>query len=199
MLQNVFGGKSSEERFWEWFQRHEREIRSVKNGSEPIVSQLATAIKKVHPSLVFEAGKAQDGVHEFIVSADGIRELIPKVESLVAAAPPMDGWRVLAFRQRHHGGAIRMGDRTISPDSIFYEATPNDGKLDLNLYIEGLDSSNRKPLIQCCFLLLDAQVGEYDVMTRIGQLDFKPLAEVDGRQKPLTALPEEIDRLKAAP
>lgn len=194
----LFSKGSPEERFWEWFLQNRPQIRAVKTGTEPVIGQIAKRLASVHKDLVWVAGKGSDGVHEFIISADGIREMIPKVKSLVDAAPDMAGWRIIAFRPREPGLGVKMANRELTSDSIFFVSAVNGEKLDIDLYIDGLNASNFRDLAQCCFILLDSTIGEYDVMTRIGEIDFKPLIEADGRQRPLTQLAEEVDALKAS-
>ena len=199
MLGGLFSGKPPEVRFWEWFQQHESEISAISTGAEPIVFEIGEQIRRVDPGLAWVTGTAADGSREFIVSAEGVKATIPIVEAVVAAAPEMPGWRIVAFRPRQKSiVGLQFQDRSLSAESIFYISRPTKDKLDVDLFIEGLDASNAPDLIQACFLLLDATIGEYDVMTRIGELDFIPLSESQGGHKPLSALPAEVDALKGS-
>lgn len=193
----LFGKTDPRKKFWSWFAANADKVRLVKTGQEPIVGPLSAELRRVHKDLVWEMGGAKDGCLEFTVSAGGISSVIPEVEALVAAAPSIPGWKVSAFKQRHPEGlSVQTHGRKLGPESVFYVAQKQGEKLDLWLYIDGLDASNKRDLMGACFILLDSQIGEYDAMTRIGKIEFLPLMDADGRQRPLTALAEDVDNLK---
>ena len=193
----MFKSQSSETRFWEWFQRNANQLKSVRTGREPILAELHGKLKRVHKDLVFEIGTNESGIHEFIVSADGIKSTVPHVEKLVASSPEIPGWRIIQFRPRKHGMEVLIQGRKVSEDTIFFNSQQNGEKLDLWLYLDGLNNTNARELMGACFIFLDATVGEYDVMTKIGNIEFLPLIEADGRQRPLKDLASIVDNMKA--
>jgi hypothetical protein len=195
---DMFARQTPEGRFWSWFAANADEIGTITSGDNPLVEKLSDEVKRVHQDLVFEVGKAKDGTHEIIISADGIKAVIPHVETLVSTAPQIRGWRALAFRPRMEGVQLEFNGMRLSQESIYFTAEPSGDKLDLILYLDGLTQTNARQLMHACFLMLDAAIGEYDVMTRIDGIDFAPLIEADGKQRPLTELPRVVDKLKAS-
>src|SRR5689334_15834461 len=139
---NLFGKKSAEERFWGWVQDHAAQLKALKGGDSPLVQKFGSELCKVHRNLVFQMGRASKDQFDLEISADGIKEMIPVVEKLVNAAPKMPGIEVHAFRQRTGGVYVEFKGRQLSADSVFFASQQAGGKLNLWLYIDGLDKQN---------------------------------------------------------
>ncbi len=193
----MFARLTPEQKFWTWFTKNLPQLETVQTGREPILAELNTQLKRVHKDLVFEMGLGEKGQREFIVSANGIKSTVPHVERLAGSAPPISGWRVIQFRPRKDGVDLVLNDKKFSKDSIFYTAQEVNSVLNLWLYIDGLTSANTREYMGACFIFLDTVIGEYDVMTRIGQIEFLPLIEADGRQRPLRELANAVDDMKS--
>lgn len=78
-----------EDNFWKWFQQNEALLFDFERDREHIFDLLSSEIRRVHPSLTFEFGPKEGNRREFVISADGIRDAFPKVESLFSSAPPL--------------------------------------------------------------------------------------------------------------
>jgi len=185
--------------FWTWFKDHRLEIAKLKRADEPVANQIATELHKVDPRLIFELGIGIEP-KEFIVSADGHREAFPAVKRLVAAAPEVTGWKIIAFRPRKAPGlTIELGEGTkLGANDLYFMVLPTTkppAPLDIIVYVPGLGENKDKDdaLKQVGFLLLDATLGEYDTETRLGGIAFKSIAEKPAVAKPLRDLPKLID------
>jgi hypothetical protein len=186
--------------FWTWFKDHRVQIAALKRADEPVANQIATELHKVDPRLIFELGIGIEP-KEFIVSADGNREVFPAVKRLVAAAPEVPGWKIIAFRPRKAPGlTIELGEGTkLGANDLFFMVLPTTkppAPLDIIVYVPGLGSGDKEKddaLKQVGFLLLDATLGEYDTETRLGGIAFKSIAEKPPSAKPLRDLPKLID------
>jgi hypothetical protein len=148
-------------------------------------------------------GQADDGVYEFIVSADGIRAMFPEVVALTTAAPAVSGWRVIAFRPRKKNGlrsSVSFQGMELSATALWYRSDVQEEKVDLTLCVEGQDSDGAHALLGPIFLLLDANLGEYDVATRIGAIEFEdcPAEPATAGLSPLSELAGEVDGRFAA-
>lgn len=89
-------------RFWDWFSTHEAEYRGLDDAGacpQTRLEAFEAVLHTVDPGLGFEVGTAGDGLHELVISADGDPDAFDSVRRVVAAAPSIPGWRVLAFRQ----------------------------------------------------------------------------------------------------
>ena len=99
----LFSKPTKEQRFWSWFARNTDRLFQFEADQEAIFDDLGAALEKVHPGLTFEFGPVREGKREFIVSADGIRELSRQSE------------HSLPRRQFCHGGpSFRFGPRRTS-------------------------------------------------------------------------------------
>jgi hypothetical protein len=189
-------GKSKEEKFWGWFAANADKLAQVKDGSEPVVKATGRAIDAYNRELAWTVGNGE-GRHLFIISAEGIAANIPIVKRLVDAAPAIPGWQVIAFRPRDpEVERVQVNNITVALDDVFFseiDDEPDDSHLHLRFFVSGLDANDPDPHCHGVFLLLDTVIGEYDVMTKLGALDFAPITEVDGRQRPLRDLVALVD------
>ena len=86
--------------FWNWFQTNQQLLSIMKDPGDKVHLELGSKLKSIEEDLTFEIGKEENGKHEIAISAEGIPELFPLVKQVVAAAPKLDKWKVVAFRQR---------------------------------------------------------------------------------------------------
>jgi hypothetical protein len=97
------------------------------------------------------------------------------VRELVAAAPPIPGFRVLAFRQRKDVlYDVELGDIRLSPSRAWFRVEPAGSRFRLTLFIEGLTPETRPGLEGAARLVLDDVLGEHDAHKRIAQLAVRP-------------------------
>ncbi|MEM7222208.1 MAG: hypothetical protein AAF495_04475 [Pseudomonadota bacterium] len=187
--------------FWTWFSTHHEEIEQSLGDPQALVRLIAPRLHRVHGELTFEVGRDAGGTYCFVVSADGILKTMPAVETLVAGAPGLAGWRVVAFRPpKERIETIQFQGCSFAPDDFWYAPLMNEDGQRLDLVIAvGEDKAppDDEQIIGAAFLLLDALIGEYNVMTRVGAIDFAkvPAAELNQAQgfKPLTQLNEEFE------
>lgn len=183
--------------FWDWFRAHAAEVATVQRGDEKIADRLAAELHKIDARLTFEVG-VRNTPKELIVSADGIRDAFPAVQRLVAAAPPVAGWRVIAFRPRKKIAGIGMGGgRKLDVDDVAFEVLgQHAGTIDVRLYAPGIGGADDNAAKQIGYLLLDAVLGEYDVETKLAGIDWKPATARPAAARPLHELAAVVDRVK---
>lgn len=161
---------------WAWFEKHLAEFDEL-SGDNPVYEKFHKELSSIHPSLVFEiSAREESGVRTLVISCDGIRGGISSVEALVAKAPTIEGWKIIAFRPSIDQSITIEGDGLkLSTDDILfdYQTAPND-TVDITLYIDGINDNNKSDYLSAAFVLLDAAVGEYRAMTKIGGLDLLP-------------------------
>jgi hypothetical protein len=189
--------------FWAWVKAHLAELKAVKTGQEPVTQGLSRALENIAPGLVFELGIAVDGAEfELTISADGRKELFPVVQRLVAAAPPLPGTKVVAFRPRKRieEFGMQVGEGRVSGNELYFVAS-NDldrkGLVMVELFVKDMKREDDDALKNAAFMLLEAAVGEYDLETKIGTVDIKPApAKIEAPLKPLKDLPATLDGWK---
>lgn len=164
--------------FWDWFSSKSNEIFKISMGDNALFSSLHQNLKDVHPDLCFEIGpEEENGCREFIISAGGIYKAFPAVKQLVNAAPEYSNWKIVAFKPRKEGVTkIEIAGLELDAEQIHFDIDiQKDNKLSLFIYIPNYD---KDPFVQQgVFILLDSLIGEYDVETKIGFIDFYELTD----------------------
>ncbi len=177
MLEKIFG-RSTEKRFWKWFVEHSEELFNFEADQERIFDQLSIQLKKVHEDLTFEFGPIQADKREFIVSADGIRAAFPIVQKLVAIAPKIDRWSIIPFRPpKGLMNSIQFGDYILTPKDVWFKHETDADRIGLFMYVKNFCDDNEMQAKQAVFIMLDNALGEYNVETMVGFIEFMPLPD----------------------
>jgi hypothetical protein len=173
----LFNRQNRDERFWQWFQSNSARLFDFEADREAVFADLSAALRAVDKGLVFEFGPPERP-REFVVSADGILDRFPIVTSLVDAAPQMPDWNIIAFRQPGKSALeITFGDQHLGPDDLWFRASQSEVRTDLELCIRGLTEANHEVLAGAAFILLDNALGEFDVATRVGAIEWRCLPD----------------------
>lgn len=185
--------------FWAWFARHADAFREVL--PEPArYDDLFQQLHYVDPDLVCEIGVSEDGTAELLLSAGGLKTAFRAVRALAEAAPPLPGWRIVAFKPRRGAeAAVELpGNRRVHSDDVWFHLSPHaPGLLALELFLSGgLDPEDADTLQALC-VLLDAALGEVDVATRIGPIAWTqaPANPTEAGLHPFRELPDRFDAL----
>ena len=172
--------------------QHAAELRAEKN-IEATMEKISAELDKVDAGVFAEIGADHDN-RTLVLSVDGKKDLFPIVQKVYAARPTVPGWTILAFRQRDSGFAIEMQGKKIEPSTVKFVATPNGGKLDVQVFLPRF--ADHDQMAQIGFVMLDHSVGEYDMETKIGGIEFSPLEQAPATAKPLVELGAAVDALK---
>ena len=198
---------SAEAQFWIWFRANApRLLDLIKTHDERLqgqaIDEVAEHLAKIKPGLTALFGE-RDKTNEIVISAEGFKDRFPAVKAVVAAAPPIEGWRVVAFKPRmsNAGSRVEYRGENLSTDDVWFAASPlPSGGLSLTMYVAGLTEANYERRAGAAVLLLDNTLGEYDAGTMIDRLDAQPLpADPQGRHlRRFSGLPAFIDARKPA-
>ena len=181
--------------FWRWFRANETRLFDFEKDQERVFDELQAQLHKVNSGLTFQFGPKEAGVREFVISADGIKDVFPAVISLADSAPSLSRWRVVKFRPRHGQGPISLDGLRISPEQVKFTIENDGAKAGLTLFIDGYKETEHDKYARVAFLMLDQSLGEYDVETNIGFVEFRPTSAKSNLVKqPFSALMESFDR-----
>ena len=90
-------------KFWKWFTDNYKAytfLASLEQAAkEELLNNLLVQLHKYCDELYFEIGGFPDKQQELIITAEGNKEYFANVEQLIAAAPSIQGWVFIAFKQ----------------------------------------------------------------------------------------------------
>lgn len=164
--------------FWDWFAANQKAYLQLEESTKnKRLTQLQKKLQKVNQHLTFELGELDEAnSRPLIISADGMVEVFEEVTTLVAQAPELDSFSVIAFRQQQQEEAsIEYEDIKLSWRDIFYEVDQQAQREELNLilYIRGFSDEQEDEFVTATFILLDTVIGEYNVGMHIGEIEFR--------------------------
>jgi hypothetical protein len=165
--------------FWKWFLEHEELFFYYEKYQDKLLPIALDHLQEIQGDLVFEVGPEIEGKRELIISANGMKEGFSSVIEVVKSSPDMERWTVIPFRQRKENLdlQIQMNELVLSPEDIFFSYEMQNGKIDLHLYIAGINPED-EDVYQVVLLILDNVIGEYDVEMKLGDIDIFPLQDV---------------------
>lgn len=187
--------KTKEQQFWEWFEQEEDLLFNFDRDQDRAFGLLSTALASISPDLAFEFGPNKNGMRDFVISADGVKRAFPAVEALAAAAPALPRWNVVKFRPRRNPiMQLNFGGKTVDPANVEFSLLSNGRELGLYLFFDGYTQKEDAIWGQIGYLLLDEALGEFDVKTKVGPIQFFPSDfQPEVKRYPLSQLPEMFD------
>lgn len=185
----MFGRKP--QRFWNWFVENSTRLHGHDYANDQsAIHEISKQLRKHTHVSAFQVSALEDGIRTLELSADGLKAQIPHVEALAALAPPLPGWKIVAFRQPcSEPIELKMGDIVLSAATILGQLHGSGPVPNLALKVPGLDERNHVHLMGAVFILLDSLIGEYRVMTQLGEIqpipgelpNPFPISELSGR------------------
>lgn len=166
--------KSPEAQFWAWFEKNQEMLFYFERDQERVFDKLNAAMSKVRPDLTFEFGPDENGNREFVISADGLRDAFPAVESLYASAPSLPRWTFIKFRPRRSAMTIQMGQVKLQPTDVDVAVEADGDKAGITVFVKGYDESQSQQYEHAVFIMLDQAIGEYDMETKVGFIEVQP-------------------------
>lgn len=178
-------------KFWEWFAPYAPAYLTLhtlpRAEADAQVQHLLAALREVHPSLSAEIEKLGDAEYSMVITARGDREAFDAVRALVAAAPPLSGWAITAFRQPRPVEMLEfpLEEGMLSHENVWYVLTPQpDFRLvDAMIFVVADIELSEEITAKIGYSCLDAAIGEVNVATKLGQVQFYywPRAVWDGK------------------
>jgi hypothetical protein len=111
-----------------------------------------------------------------IITPNGIADGIEPTREVVAAAPSYEKWEIVRFRQA-------TDDVSLEQDGLHYESSDIEilpeldeerDKVNIIVFIRNMNKDPKGYQI-LAFLYMDHILGEFNVITKVGYIDFKHL------------------------
>ncbi|HXH61644.1 MAG TPA: hypothetical protein VNI20_09845 [Fimbriimonadaceae bacterium] len=188
----LFGRKGSTEseainKFWKWFVKNgDRLFAGVQEG-EPQIDDILQRLKKVSGGLSCQLS-SQGETAQIEISADGVRERFPLVKQIVAGAPEVSRWQILAFRQPISDArslSIQFQGQSLKIDDFKFVSRSDGQCAEIQVFAPGEGASPSQDVLGAMFVLLDALLGEYAVETKIRIASAQTLASAPENAQPL--------------
>ena len=199
--------KLSKHHFWEWFRRHNQEFLALKNkpGKEAAywLNELNAHLRAYFKFFGYSIEWQPERTGTLTITVNGKAAHFKKVEDLVAKAPQIPGWTIVALEDPRPVDFLleqQMQDTGIDPRELCFSFAGDDPHNTVLIVYHPLCTPENEHLI---YQLANAAVynllGERSFGTDIGGLQVANLSGADpGDVEELEALPACIGRRKSA-
>ena len=157
--------------FWYWFE-HEHGTLLAPETRADREEALAYWLGRIDPGLSYVLDTSGRR-NVLTLSADGDVNLFRRVELMVEAAPKVKGWKYVAFRQKTRElTPVAVDPVVLDPATTHFDLYRDTGKIGVVLYIPDFDPDLKEAYRVAAMRLMSQAVGEWDVGTEIGFVDF---------------------------
>lgn len=163
--------------FWEVFSKNSAALASIQSAENPIYDVILEQLHQIHKDVYFMFSTSP-GNNEAIITAEGNLALFSLVDKIVAQAPVIPGWTLLALVPKHGfpktAGAEGL---TVKMDHIVFHPLEREGSTDLGfrILVPGL---KEKDIDKCSLAILraiDHGVGERKYAESVRYTEIVPL------------------------
>jgi len=194
----LFKKKDKKKEFWNWFVSNKSELEKFiksDNRDYAIYKQLTSKLQEFNTLLAPEITIDKDDNFVLIITPDGIKKGIEPTEEIVDAAPHLDNWIVKKFRQPSDRTGINFKgfELDFSDIKILRKFDLEAEHVNIAVCIKDYDK-NDKRYLAAGFLCLDHILGEFNVLTRVNEIDFTDWKQLDNIESiDLLTLRKEIE------
>jgi hypothetical protein len=187
------------EDFWSWFNLNNKKYLFLnqidsEEVKEKLLDDFNIELHKYCENLFFEIGGHLDQTQELIITAEGNKEYFQKVDDLVASAPKIKDWDIVAFKPpMDKGFIINIEGKEFDPSKIIFIPLNNKDRptaIGMHVCYPDYIDKERNLFATGTYLMLDTLLGEksstldidyLDIIRtpdNIGNYDFKHLSDI---------------------
>ena len=191
--------------FWQWFQDHNEQLISLgdldEKGRRELEEELQNKLTEYCDGLTCDMGEATADGRTLTFTAEGDTDLFRYVVELVDAAPDLDWWQFVAFKQPLGTDLrVRFDKMLFETKKMYFQQLECEEEPEmLGLRIAVADGQRQDEDFQVgVYVTLEALLGEFDCATVIGYMDTVPVPEEPFKSgfQPLDDLPQFVDWFK---
>jgi hypothetical protein len=163
--------------FWRLFSELAPRLAELTTAEDPIYDRLLAQLHRVDPGLFIEVSADSDE-RELVITADGNSELFGLADAVVAAAPRLQGWNILALKPRlgFPESVTWEGVLINIADVVFDPITPEDSnELVLQLFVPGINEQEVDSAHNALLRALDHALGEREFAASVQYTEVIPL------------------------
>lgn len=183
---------SPENEFWNWFTSNKKKLEMFIDSDHSdysIYELLTKKMRAYNNEIVPELTKTEDNKYVLIITPDGIKAGIEPTKALAAAKPAIDHWIIKKFRQPCDEITLELNGLTyLSSDiEIIPQIDQEKEVVNIDVFIKNMDRDPKK-YQHLSFLYLDHILGEFNMLTKVGYIEFHHIDEDKRIDNSLTLL-----------
>jgi len=172
----IFKKKDTIKEFWEWFVKNKTKLEEFINSEETdysIYNQLTNKLKKFNTLLFPEITIDENNNFVLIITPDGIKDGIVPTNEIIENAPFVEHWVFKKFRQASDKIDLNFSglEFKYTDIKIWRKFNIEEVKVDIAVLINNYNENDSR-FFSLAFLYLDHILGEFNVLTRVGCIDF---------------------------
>ncbi|MEA2708029.1 MAG: hypothetical protein QOF78_630 [Phycisphaerales bacterium] len=174
--------------FWQWFAAQEQALRGV--DGQTVADSVEVRLREIDSRIGVEVSDPGDP-RELIFTAWSQAEAFPAVRELVAAAPVLRGWQIIALKPpRGFAFGMNLDGLKIDASRIQFDplAAEEDPKLlGVRFYVPGATDEDDERLSRALPIIIETGIGE-EAAAQIDHMDFAAGAIPDEKALPIEQL-----------
>jgi hypothetical protein len=167
--------------FWRWFQAHRAEFDVLTDTAAPFWDAALSQLHRLDKRFWFELSKPDGDHREFIITAEGHADIFPLADDIVALAPQIPGWQIIAlkppmgfdFTTTYEG--IRFEPRAMWFLPLNSSFRPED--LGVRVGVPNFTDDIKRQASNAVAVILDTALGERAAALDIQHLEVSTLPE----------------------
>lgn len=185
--------------FWNWFIQNKSALEKIILGEVKnynAYEDLSERLTQYSEFLIPEITQTIEGDFVLVISCDGVKDGIPFAEEVTSNIPPIEGWKVIKYRQPGPMELIPVNGLLVKRKKIFVTWSKTEfSKYLVTFHMRNFSDNDPRYKVGA-ILHLDHTIGEFAAMTRIEDVDFQKISLFQSTQnlKNLDDLKEEIDK-----
>lgn len=193
-------------RFWNWFTDHNEQLVALGDldpkQRDQLLQALQNQLTQYCDGLTFLLGEATPNGRTLTFTAEGDTDLFRYVVELVDAAPDLDWWEFVSFRQPLGTQLkVRFEKYLFDTQQMHFmqlECEEEPDLLGLRIAVQGGERSDDEDFQVGVYSVVEALIGEFDCATLIGYMETValPAEPFKAGFQPLDNLPQFVDWFK---
>ena len=172
----MFRKKDTKKEFWDWFVKNKTKLEEfIKSDNRDflIYNQLTNKLQGFNKLIFPEITIDENDNFVLIITPDGIKEGMIPTKEIVDSAPFVDNWVIKKYRQATDKMDLNFNELEFKYEDIkiWRKFNIEDVNVDIAVLIRNFNEKDTR-FISLAFLYLDHILGEFNVLSRVGQIDF---------------------------
>lgn len=195
------------ERFWNWFVSNAERIEVMieTSNSSRLASELGTRVSRLGKGLAWEVGPGLVEPYAFVISPNGMREMLALTEQIVSKAPRVKKWEFHSAKPpkewdycfeiyNKRGQAVLIDASESEYTAVAYN---NFEFFDITILVKSLPALDKEAREQVGRIIVEGVLGERVFLESIGTVSLVDQVEPQDQERltNIAELPNHLDCL----